>query len=65
MAAADKNEEINQSNGTEYLLMGLTTDDKMEFVQNSSLLKDPNIFIGDTGATCDSTNSDIGLVDVH
>ena len=29
------------------------------------LLKDPDIFIGDTGATCNSTNSDIGLVDVR
>ena len=65
MAIADKNEESNQSNGTQYLLMGLTTDDKIEFIKKSSLLKDSNIFIGDTGATFDSTNYDIELVDVH
>ena len=28
-----------------------------------ALLKDPNIFVGDTGATCDSTASDYGMYD--
>eukprot|EP00957_Ditylum_brightwellii_P203027 15332909-Ditylum_brightwellii.AAC.1 len=33
----------------------------MVFANNSNILKDPIVFIGDTGATCDSTFSKIGL----
>eukprot|EP00957_Ditylum_brightwellii_P041493 3141939-Ditylum_brightwellii.AAC.1 len=36
----------------------------MAFTGNSSILKDPNVFIGDTGATCDTTFSDLGFVNV-
>eukprot|EP00957_Ditylum_brightwellii_P044066 3343865-Ditylum_brightwellii.AAC.1 len=50
----------SQQNDHEYLLMG--AKDKMAFTSNSSILKDPNVFIGDTGATCDTTFSDLGFV---
>eukprot|EP00957_Ditylum_brightwellii_P176626 13452896-Ditylum_brightwellii.AAC.1 len=33
----------------------------MAFTSSSNTLKDPNVFIGDTGATCDSTFSEIVL----
>eukprot|EP00957_Ditylum_brightwellii_P027925 2109651-Ditylum_brightwellii.AAC.1 len=35
--------------------------EKIAFASNSNILKDPNVFIGDTGATCDSTFSEIGF----
>ena len=39
-------------------------DSKLAFKPTVDLLKDPNIFIYDTGATCDSTFSDIGMINL-
>eukprot|EP00957_Ditylum_brightwellii_P140112 10676410-Ditylum_brightwellii.AAC.1 len=39
-------------------------EDKIALTGNSSILKDPNVFIGDTGATCDTTFSDLGFINV-
>ena len=53
----------SQQNDSEFLLAG--TESNMEFTGSSSILKDPNVFIGDTGATCDTTFSDLGLLNVY
>ena len=44
---------------TEYVLAGLT------FPSHVDLLKDPNIFIADTGSSCHSTKYDMGFSDVR
>eukprot|EP00957_Ditylum_brightwellii_P143005 10896229-Ditylum_brightwellii.AAC.1 len=36
----------------------------MEFTGSNNILKDPNVFIGDTGATSDTTFLDLGLINV-
>ena len=43
---------------TEYVL---TTTNGMEFRASAELLRDPNVFIGDTGASSDTTMSEIGF----
>eukprot|EP00957_Ditylum_brightwellii_P011413 862918-Ditylum_brightwellii.AAC.1 len=62
---AAKDDENRQYEDTEFLLMGMASSEKVAFAINSNILKDPNIFIGDTGATCDSTFSKTGLTNVH
>eukprot|EP00957_Ditylum_brightwellii_P007803 590552-Ditylum_brightwellii.AAC.1 len=52
-----------QQNDNEFLLAG--AESIMEFTRNSIILKDPNVFIGDTGATCNSTFSNLGLINVQ
>ena len=37
----------------------------MEFSSSAKLLEDPNIFIGDTGASSDTTASDLGFRNVR
>ena len=37
----------------EYLLMGMTAEEKMEFTHISKILENQNISIGDMRATCD------------
>ena len=38
--------------------------DGMMFPRTASILKDPNVFIGDTGATSDTTNSRYGFTNI-
>lgn len=38
---------------------------KKTFPDSQSMLNDPNIMIADTGATCDSTASDEGMVNMR
>ena len=52
---------VNNSSGgggSEFLLMGLN---KMEFRADARILDDPNVFIGDTGASSDTTASKLGF----
>ena len=39
--------------------------DEMQFQASSKLLKDPNVWIGDTGASSDLTPSDFGFLNVR
>ena len=48
------------TDGEELLLMA-NNSREIAFNPSVELLKDPNIFIYDTGATCDTTFSDIGM----
>ena len=38
---------------------------EMEFQKSRAILEDPNVFIGDTGATSDSTFSKVGFKNVR
>ena len=49
---------IDADNHREFLLMSM---DKMEFKATAKLLEDPNVFIGDTGASSDTTASELGF----
>jgi hypothetical protein len=35
------------------------------FVRDLSILKDPNVWVGDTGASCNSTGYDYGMYDIR
>eukprot|EP00957_Ditylum_brightwellii_P064283 4878346-Ditylum_brightwellii.AAC.1 len=37
----------------------------MEFTSNSKILEDPNVIIGDTGASSDTTNSKLGFRNIR
>ena len=55
--SATNNEESGQGS-TEFLLMAV---DKMEFTASAKILEDPNVFIGDTGASSDTSASELGF----
>eukprot|EP00957_Ditylum_brightwellii_P173732 13226972-Ditylum_brightwellii.AAC.1 len=49
---AAKDDKNGQYKDTKFLLMSMTSSsEKMTFASNRNILKDPNMFIGDTGAT--------------
>lgn len=48
----------SEEGGSEFLLMSMN---RMEFNATAKLLEDPNVFIGDTGASSDTTASRIGF----
>ena len=50
-----KNDESNNKE------CGLVDVEKMAFPDNMTILNDPNIFMGDTGATSDTTPYKIGI----
>ena len=60
--AADSSGGSGYNGGAEFLLMGMN---EMEFNNSRSILEDPNVFIGDTGATSDSMFSKLGLKNVR
>jgi hypothetical protein len=52
------------STDEEFMLLTNSTNNK-EFLTGERLLEDPNLFIGDTGGTCDMTAHIIGLQNVQ
>ena len=58
MVATESSGSREYQGGAEFLLMGM---DEMEFENSRNILSDPNVFIGGTGATSDSTFSKLGF----
>ena len=56
--SATPKESSESGQGGEFLLMAVN---KMEFMASAKILEDPNVFIGDTGASSDTTTSDLGF----
>ena len=54
---------MNGENILEYGLMG--KDAPITFASNAKILNDPNVFIGDTGTTSDTTSSKYGFVNIR
>eukprot|EP00957_Ditylum_brightwellii_P049884 3781721-Ditylum_brightwellii.AAC.1 len=51
----DTNTAEDKKTNHEYVLMGKQA--QVTFANNAKILNDPNVFIGDTGATTDTVNS--------
>ena len=61
LSAAEGSNTESAGQGNEYVLM---TMNRMRFNATSNILNDPNVFIGDTGASSDTTASDLGFKNV-
>jgi hypothetical protein len=56
---------VDNSSKVEFLLCGFTTESLKSFPDNQALLNDPNIWIGDTGATTHMKKSESGMVNIR
>jgi hypothetical protein len=62
-AAIGKQNQEQKKKGVEYILPGV--DQSMTFCNHTKMLMDPNLWIGDTGATIHSTPYDIGGINLR
>jgi hypothetical protein len=56
---------VDNGSKVEFLLCGFTKESPKSFPDNQALLNDPNIWIGDTGATTHMKKSDSGMVNIR
>jgi hypothetical protein len=56
---------VDNGSKVEFLLCGFTTENLKSFPDNQALQNDPNIWIGDTGATTHRKKSDSGMVNIQ
>ena len=52
---------INKKYATEYTCMTVGTSNNLKFINNLKLLKDKNVMIDNSGASCDSTPHEDGI----
>jgi hypothetical protein len=55
---------VDNGSKVKFLLCGFMTESLKTFPNNQALLNDPNIWIGDTGATTHMKKSDSGMVNI-